>query len=69
MDLSIGHWKHQDIYSCKQGSRVQEHLTLGVPKHTKFGHSPLTKSKGSEISGSETRMGFISENITKKTVD
>lgn len=34
---------------------MQEHLAPGVPKKTRSGHSPLTKSKGRETSGGETR--------------
>ena len=32
----------------------------GGPRHTRFGHSPLTRSKGKETRGGETRKGFTS---------
>lgn len=36
----------------------------GGSKQTRFGHSPLTKSKGREMNSGETSQGFISVRLT-----
>ena len=48
---------------------MQEYLLQGS-QQTRFGHLPLAKSKGSQMSGGETRKKFISARpTTRKIVD
>lgn len=55
-------------YNCNWGVGVREHLVRGGPKHTRFGHSPLTKSKGKERRGGDTGRDLLQGGPHRKDI-